>query len=112
MADTTSSRWQQRVARWQASGETAEAFSAREGCAASTLRWWASKLRRQKPERPTVGMLQLVRVPSVASQPQPANGSAIIVELLEARARVTIEPGVDAATLATVFAALGVRGAA
>jgi hypothetical protein len=113
MADTTS-RWQKRVARWRASGETAEAFSAREGFAASTLRWWSSKLARDKaaacPSPGAVGMVQLIRVPAVAEAPRPA-AKAVIVELLDARARITVEVGVDASTLKTVFAALGVQGA-
>ena len=110
----TTSRWQQRVARWRASGETAEAFSAREGFAASTLRWWSSKLGREKaaarPGSKSVGMVQLIRVP--AAPPPLSSAGAVVVELLEARARITVEAGVDAATLRTVLAALGVRGAA
>lgn len=108
MAGTTS-KWQKRVARWQASGETAETFSAREGFAASTLRWWSSKLRREKSPLPAIGMVQLVRRPA---PPAPAVAAAVVVELLEARVRVTVAPGVDGATLTAVFAALGVRGAA
>lgn len=110
MADTRN-RWHKRVARWRASGETAEAFSAREGFAASTLRWWSSKLRRESAAT-SVAMVQLVRVPTVAPpSARPAAGT-VSVELLEARARVIVEPGVDAATLRTVLAALGVRGPA
>ena len=111
MADTTS-RWQKRVARWRASGETAEAFSAREGIAANTLRWWSSKLGRAKAAPTSLAMVQVVRTPAVgAAPPRPAAG-AVVVELLDARARVTVEAGVDAATLTTVFTALGVRGLA
>lgn len=111
----TTSKWQQRVARWRASGGTAEAFSAREGFAASTLRWWASKLAREKaaakPSSSAVGMVQLIRVPAVAEAARPG-GKAVIVELLDVRARLRVEPGVDAGTLKTVLAVLGVRGAA
>ena len=114
MTDTTS-RWQKRVERWRASGETAEAFSAREGFAASTLRWWSSKLARDKAasrRNPSaVGMVQLIRVPAVAEAPR-SGAKAVVVELLDARARITVEAGVDAATLKTVLAAFGVRGAA
>lgn len=110
----TTSRWQQRVARWRASGETAEAFSAGEGFAASTLRWWSSKLGREKaaarPSSNAVGMVRLIRVPA-APPARPAAG-AVVIDLVEARARITVEAGVDAGTLKTVLAALGVRGAA
>lgn len=111
MADTTS-KWQKRVAQWRASGETAEAFSAREGFAVSTLRGWSSKLGRAKAAPASVAMVQVVRTPAVAAAPPRSAVGAIVVELVEARARITVETGVDAATLKTVFAALGVRGLA
>jgi len=114
MSDTTS-RWQKRVEQWRASGETAETFSAGEGFAASTLRWWSSKLGREKatakPGSCSVGMVQLIRVPAATDAPRPA-AKAVVVELLDARARITVEAGVDTATLKTVLAAFGVRGAA
>jgi len=108
MADTTR-KWQKRVARWRASGETAEAFSAREGFAASTLRWWSSKLAREKAATASVAMVQLVRAPAAVSAP--ASG-AVVIDLVEMRTRITVEDGVNAATLKTVLAALGVRGVA
>jgi len=40
-------RWSKRVEAWRASGETAEEFSGHEGYGANTLRWWASKLKRE-----------------------------------------------------------------
>jgi hypothetical protein len=56
-------------------------------------------------------MVQLIRVPAVAEGPARA-ANAVVVELLDARARITVEAGVDGATLRTVLAALGVRGLA
>ena len=106
MADTTS-KWQKRVARWRASGETAEVFSAREGFATSTLRWWSSKLAREKAATASVAMVQLVRAPAAAT----ASG-AVVIDLVEVAARITVEDGVNAATLKTVLAAFGVRGVA
>ena len=55
-------------------------------------------------------MVQLIRVPA-AEAPRPTAG-AIVIDLVEARARITVEAGADAGTLKTVLAALGVRGAA
>ncbi len=107
MAETTS-KWQKRVARWRASGETAEVFGAREGFAASTLRWWSSKLAREKAATGSVEMVQLVRAPSAP----PAPAGTVAIDLVEVRARITVEDGVNAATLKTVLAALGVRGVA
>jgi hypothetical protein len=110
MTDATR-RWKKRVARWRASGETAEAFSAREGFAANTLRWWSSRLGGVKAAPASVEMVQLVRVPSAAAaSSRPASG-AVVVELLDARARITVEAGVDVVTLRTVLAAFGIRGA-
>ncbi|MBK9032252.1 MAG: hypothetical protein IPL61_13200 [Myxococcales bacterium] len=57
-------------------------------------------------------MVQLIRVPSVAAAPPRPAAGAVVVELLEARARLIVEAGVDQATLSTVLAALGVRGRA
>lgn len=113
MADTTG-KWQKRVAQWRASGETAEMFSAREGFAASTLRGWSSKVgrAREKAAPASVRMVQVVRVPSVAAAPPRPTAGAVVVELLDARARLTVEAGVDATTLQTVLVALGVRGLA
>ncbi|HVV82858.1 MAG TPA: hypothetical protein VHE35_07245 [Kofleriaceae bacterium] len=53
-------------------------------------------------------MLQLVRVPSAEpTSPVSASRTTVVVELLDARARVTIEPGVGAAKLTGVLTALG-----
>jgi hypothetical protein len=104
----TAREWEKRVARWRASGETAEAFGAREGVAANTLRWWASQLRRSRPAPKPFAMVQLVRAPV----PAPPAGRGVSIDFAEGRARITVEPGVDAATLRTVLDAFGVRGAA
>ena len=45
-ASTTTEIWIERVSAWRASGERAEAFSRQAGYAASMLRWWATKLKR------------------------------------------------------------------
>jgi hypothetical protein len=46
MSDTKAT-WRSRVAAWRASGKTAEEFSASQGFAVGTLRWWSSRLRRE-----------------------------------------------------------------
>ena len=104
----TTSEWEKRVARWRASGETAEVFSAREGFAGSTLRWWASTLRRASTPPKRIGMVQLVRTPS--STPPPGRG--LVIDLVDSRARIMVEAGVELATLRTVLEAFGIRGAA
>lgn len=79
---------------------SADAFAAGRGFAGATLRWWSSRLKNGTPPRSTgeVRLAQVVR----ASRPVP---QGVIVELRGAR--VLVPPDVDAATLASVFAALG-----
>ena len=104
MSDTAET-WKKRVASWRASGETAEAFSAGRGWSAKTLRWWSSRLRREVPP-PVVRMAQLVRTPA-------GNGAdrtgAVVVEMLDARVRITIDRGADRDTVATVLEVLALR---
>jgi hypothetical protein len=110
MSDTeTKTKWRRRVARWRASGKTAEEFSSGQGFSAGTLRWWSSQLRRDvDPVPPVVRLARLVRSP--AAEPRDRRGG-IVVELLDARARITVEAGVDRDSLATVVEVLGMRGA-
>ena len=96
----TAKTWQKRVERWKASGDTAAAFGAREGVRASTLQWWASKLKRDAGMAASsmpVRMVQLVRAPSSS------RGSGVIVDLPDARVRVMVEPGFDRETFAVVL---------
>jgi hypothetical protein len=95
--------WKQRVAKWRASGEKVEVFCARHGLSVSTLKWWAWRLGREAT--PVVRVAQLVRSP--ATEPRQPRGGAIIIEALDARVRVTVEPGPDRDTLAMVLAVLG-----
>jgi transposase len=104
MTEAAKVTWQKRVARWKASGETADAFAAREGIKAGTLRWWSSRLQRDVTTAPgpaPVRMVQLVRVPSSS------RATGVIVDLPDTRARVIVEPGFDRETLARVLELLG-----
>jgi hypothetical protein len=110
MTDENRIKRQDWVARWKASGDTAQVFSAREGIEAGTLKWWAVELRRElKKSTGAVPspMVQLVR--SGASAPRTAG---VVIDLLDAHARITVEPGADRATLATVLELLRARSAA
>ena len=99
MADRVT--WAKRVSAWRASGETAGAFSARSGCAPSTLRWWASRLRAER-----AGFVRVV----TASAPNPdARDATITIEI--AGARVLVRPGVDRDALADVLDVLRRSGA-
>lgn len=104
----TKSAWRRLVASWRASGQTAEEFAAVHGVAAATLRWWTSRLKREEP----AAAAPLVRMAQVIRSPAPVAGrGAVIVDVLDVRARVTIEAGVEREMVDIVFGALGVGGA-
>ncbi len=99
--------WSKRVAAWRASGETAAEFSARKGLVTNTLRHWSWRLRRETVAAPVVRMAQLVRSPAVTEQGR----SPIVIEIIAAHVRITVQAGVDRETLATVVAVVDARGA-
>ena len=88
---------------WRASGEDAGTFCRREGCSAHTLRWWASKLKREAG--PEVRLARVVRRQSADAE---RRDGRIVIEAAAAGARVAVEGGVDRATLAMVLELLGV----
>jgi hypothetical protein len=99
--------WKQRIAKWRASGERVEVFCAQHGLRVGTLKWWAWKLGREATPAPVVRVAHLVRSPAADTR-QPRIGS-IIIEALDARVRVTVEPGADRETLGMVLAVLGAK---
>lgn len=112
----TKIKWRRRVESWRASGQTADEFAADHGVTASTLRWWASQLKREvatpstsaspSPAAPLVRMARVIRAPSSFT----SRGS-VVIDVLDLRTRVTVEAGVERETLAAVFGALGIGGA-
>ena len=108
MSDTKI-KWRRRVECWRASGQTADAFAAAHGLTASTLRWWASQLKREvvaTPAAPLVRMARVIRVPASST----ARGS-VVIDVLDLRTRITVEAGALRDTLGAVFGALGIGGA-
>lgn len=99
----TAEIWKKRVASWRASGETAETFSAGRGWSPKTLRWWSSRLGREPPP-PVVRIAQLVR-----TSDRSGGHGAIVVEDLETRVRITIEPGADRDALEVVMKVISSR---
>src|SRR6266545_5802251 len=89
----TAAIWKKRVASWRASGKTAQAFSAGRGWSAGTLLWWSSRLRRDAGTSASEVRFAQV-VPSALPERRPGPG-ALVVEWLDARLRITIEPGAD-----------------
>jgi len=110
---TTTETWMQRVEAWRASGERAETFSRREGYAASTLRWWSSKLKRDLaapvPPASAPASAPEVRIARVVREvPPPATSKGCAITLEVAGVRVDVAPEADRATLAMVLDVLGV----
>ena len=104
MSDTAT-KWRQRVAGWRASGETAATYSARHGFTTSSLRYWASRFRREDTlAGPVVRLAQVVRVPSTQRDEEPRG--TVVIELLDARARITVASDTDRAVLAMVLEVL------
>lgn len=109
MADAAT--WKNRVAAWRASGQTAAEYSKQHGLTLSSLQRWSHRLRREAPEPAPPTAIRLARVERVAvpSGPTPpATVPGVVVEISGARVRV--ERGADAATVAMVLTALGVGG--
>ena len=107
--------WERRVAEWKASGQSAAEFSGRQGLAASALRYWASRLKREgasaSPRGPVVRVAHVVQGRDRGFGPELARrDGSIVIELLELGARITIDRGVDREMLSAVVLAL--RGGA
>ena len=105
----TKAVWRRRVTSFRASGKTAAEFAAEHGLVEGTLRWWSSQFNREvsvAPAAPLVRLAHVIRSPA----PPTARGS-VIVDVLDARARVTVEAGVARETLDAVFGALGIGAA-
>jgi hypothetical protein len=98
MSDTVEI-WTKRVASWRASGQTAEGFSAGRPWSPRTLRWWSSRLARERASAvpPVVRIAQLVRSPAVER-------GSVVVEALDTRVRITVEAGAPPETVAAVLA--------
>lgn len=98
----TATKWRQRVASWRASGETAETYSTGRGFRANTLRTWASRIGREDTiGGPVVRLAQVVRMP--ATQRDEAPRGAVVLELVDARARITVVSDTDRTVLAMVL---------
>jgi hypothetical protein len=98
----TEAKWSARVEGWRASGKTAPEFAHGQGFESSTLRYWASRLKRLPPSlaRP-VPRVRMVRVrwtpPAVMAAPLVVGVGA---------ARVEVRSGFDRALLRQVVEAL------
>lgn len=98
----TEAKWSERVREWRACGMSAEEFAEGRGFKGSTLRFWASSLRKLESE-PRAGahahvrLLRVVRKVSAESSIEVAIGGT----------RIVVRPGFDAGLLKQVVEALG-----
>jgi hypothetical protein len=91
--------WKKRVASWRASGQTAEAFSEGRGWSPKTLRWSSQLGRESAKTPPVIRVAQLMRSPAIER-------GSVVVEILDARVRITVEPGAPAETVSAVLSSL------
>jgi hypothetical protein len=111
----TEVKWVGRVRDWRASGKTAEAFVLGQGFEASTLRYWASRLKAvvAAPTTPPelagpkkVAMARVIR--RRRSLPVAGRGAETAeIAIAIGAARITVSRGVDPELLRLVVAALG-----
>lgn len=126
----TETKWEERVRGWRESGRTAESFAEGQGFEASTLRYWASRLKSKKAVgasstsgvAPAVSLrepesVHLVRVrPTRArsshtrggrSMPvaSPESNAAMVIVL--GAARIEVRAGFDRALLGELVEVLG-----
>ena len=102
--------WSVRVAEWRASGLTSKAFCKEREYSPQNLLYWSSTLRRKSGVERSAGRdVALARViRREHSEPQVGTRASIVIRTKTAS--VEVRPGVDAATLAVVLAALGAVG--
>lgn len=108
---TTEARWAERVRDWRASGKTADAFADGQQFEASTLRYWASRLKASAPTPPEATVPKKVAMARVIrrrrSQPVAARGAETAeIAIAIGDARITVSRGFDPELLRSVVAAL------
>jgi hypothetical protein len=112
----TESKWVERIRQWRDSGKGAEEFASGRPFKASTLKWWATELRRRadgrsRTSKPRVGTSP-IRMARVFPRPGARGhgkgqvpGNGLVIEV--SGARISLGRGFDAGLLAEVVRALG-----
>jgi len=101
----TEATWAERVRRWRSSGKTAEEFARPEDFEASTLRYWASRLKHASVTAEAVAGADRVRMMRVKRSRSPSASAPLIV--LAGAARIEISAGFDEGVLRRVVEVLG-----
>jgi hypothetical protein len=99
----TAAKWDERVRNWRASGKTADEYAVGQNFEASTLRYWASRLKTDAGSKPAPPMARVVR----RSQNVRDDAAGGDVEVIIGSARIVVRRGFDAELLRQVAAALG-----
>ena len=106
----TRAKWAERVREWRASGKTAEEFAGGFDFEASTLRYWASRLRTEGAggaKAPAiVRVVRRRRRPGSRVRVEEAP-THLSVDVVVGAARIVVRSGFDAELLRQVVAALG-----
>jgi hypothetical protein len=97
MTKETEAEWAERVAAWRESGLSAPRFVAGKSFAASTLRYWASRLKGAPSQGPTIMFARVERTEQAATRP-------VTVLLVDARLEVFADT--DEAALAKAIRAV------
>ena len=106
---STEAKWAERVREWRASGKTAEEFAEAFEFEASTLRYWASRLKTGADKAGPV-IAQVVRRRRRSLSPQEGSATSLPaheVEVVIGVARIVVRRGFDVELLREVAAALG-----
>lgn len=123
----TEAKWTERVEQWRASEKSAEEYAQGRGFEASTLRYWASRLKTKPPQGPMppassvataepkhrdgVRVVRIRRskasVPVAAAISHAADVANAAVWIAIGAARIEVRPGFDRRLLLDVVDALG-----
>lgn len=100
----TAAKWSERVRDWRTSGKTAEEFAAGQNFEATTLRYWASRLKTEAATKPVTPMARVVRVRSREVRDDATTSE---LEVVVGNARIVVRRGFDPELLRQVAVTLG-----
>jgi hypothetical protein len=100
--------WEQRVAGWRASGQSAREFAEGRDYTVHMLRYWAQRIEKEAAKVEPVRLARVVRVPRevalVAGSATAVAGAPLVLEV--GGARMQIGAGFDRSTLRAVLEVL------
>jgi len=100
-------RWAERVAEWRQSGKSAMVFAAGREFTASSLRYWATKLK-STARPPAPAFARIVRpgpVAGIEARRPPSENDG--VEVIVGDARIVVRRGFDPVLIRELVSALG-----